>query len=130
MMFVMPFATMVDVDEQYSQQIIHGGNYIRNLMGFFVILAIIVAVFVTKEWRDLTLVGSYVIGYLIVLASSGFANSERFLLPALPGLIVMWAYGLTRLTAKSYKWFNIWVIAVFFMEFGWAFFKLGSRGLF
>lgn len=130
MMFVMPFSTMVDVDQQYSQQIIHGGNYVRNFMGFFVLLAVFLALFVTKDWRNLTLVGSYVVGYLIVLASSGFANSERFLLPALPGLIIMWAYGLTHLNAKSFRWFNLWLVVVFMMEVGWAYFKLGSRGLF
>lgn len=129
MMFVMPFSTMVDVDQQYSQQIIHGGNYVRNFMGFFVLLAVFLAVFVTKDWRNLTLVGSYVVGYLIVLASSGFANSERFLLPALPGLIIMWAYGLTHLNAKSFKWLNLWLVVVLLMEVGWAYFKLGSRGI-
>lgn len=130
MMFVMPFSTMVDVDQQYSQQILHGGNYVRNLMGFFVILAVILALFVNKDWRNLSLVGSYVIGYLGILATSGFANSERFLLPALPGLIVMWSYGVTYLNRKSFKWFKYWLVVAFLMQFGWAFFKLGSRGLF
>lgn len=130
MMFVMPLTTMVDVDQQYNQQIIHGGNYVRNFMGFFVLLTLVLVFFVNKEWKNLVLVGSFVVGYLAVLATSGFANSERFLLPALPGLIVMWAYGLTRLTAKSFKWLNIWLGFVFLMEVGWAYFKLGSRGMF
>ena len=30
MIFVLPFATMVDVDQQYGQQGKSGGNYIRN----------------------------------------------------------------------------------------------------
>lgn len=130
MMFVMPLTTMVDVDQQYSQQIIHGGNYVRNFMGFFVLLTLVLVFFVNKEWKNLVLVGSYVVGYLAVLATSGFANSERFLLPALPGLIIMWAYGLTHLTAKSFRWLNLWLGFVFLMEVGWAYFKLGSRGLF
>lgn len=130
MMFVMPFSTMVDVDQQYSQQIIHGGNFVRNFMGFFVILAVALALFINKDWRNLSLVGSYVIGYLGILATSGFANSERFLLPALPGLIIMWAYGLTYFNRKSFKWFKYWLVVVFLMQFGWAYFKLGSRGLF
>ncbi len=40
MVVVLPFATMVDVDEQYGQQEKSGGNFIRNFMGFFAILAI------------------------------------------------------------------------------------------
>lgn len=130
MMFVMPFSTMVDVDEQYNQQIIHGGNYVRNFMGFFVLVALFLAIFVTKEWRDFSLIGSYTIAYLGVLAMSGFANSERFLLPALPGLIIMWAYGVTHLTGKSYLWMKYWFVIVFLMQVAWAYFKLGSRGLF
>ena len=130
MMFVMPFSTMVDVDEQYNQQIIHGGNYVRNFMGFFVLVALFLAIFVTKEWRDFSLIGSYTIAYLGVLAMSGFANSERFLLPALPGLIIMWAYGMTHLNGKSYSLLKYWMIVVFLMQVAWAYFKLGSRGLF
>lgn len=130
MMFVLPFSTMVDVDEQYNQQIIHGGNYVRNFMGFFVLLTLVLVIFVNKEWRDLSLVGSYTIAYLAVLSMSGFANAERFLLPAVPGLIVMWAYGVAHLTRRSYSLLTYWMIVVVLMEVGWAYFKLGSRGLF
>lgn len=130
MIFVLPFSTMVDVDEQYNQQIIHGGNFVRNFMGFFVIVALFLAIFVNKDWRNLSLVGSYTIGYLGVLSLSGFANSERFLLPALPGLIVMWAYGIRHLDRRTFKWLRYWLVLVFLMQVAWAYFKLGSRGLF
>ena len=45
MAFVLPFSTMVNVDQQYGQQEKHGGNYIRNFMGIFAILAIF------EEWK-------------------------------------------------------------------------------
>lgn len=130
MMFVLPFPTMVDVDHQYNQQIMHGGNYVRNYMGFFVLLALFVAVFKTKKWRDFSLVGSYTIAYLAILSLSGFANSERFLLPALPGLVIIWAYGVANLSKQSLKYLKYWQVVVFIMPLAWAFFKLGSRGLF
>ena len=126
---VLPFATMVDVDEQYGQQEKSGGNFIRNFMGFFAILAIYEALR-QKKWRDFILIGAFVIAYLGVISMSGYSNSERFLLPALPGLICMWAYGLSELRQKSYRLLTPWCILVFIMEFAWAFFKLGSRGLF
>ena len=126
---VLPFATMVDVDEQYGQQEKSGGNYIRNFMGFFAILAIYEALR-QKKWRDFILIGAFVIAYLGVISMSGYSNSERFLLPALPWLICMWAYGLSELRLKSYRLLTPWCIVLFIMEFGWAFFKLGSRGLF
>lgn len=130
MIFVLPFPTMVDVDEQHNQHIMSGGNYVRNFLGVFVLIALFSAIFVTKNWRDLSLIGSFVITYLGIISVSGFANSERFLLPGLPVLLIMAAYGVTMLNAKSYKFVKIWYWVVPLMAFGWAFFKLGSRGLF
>lgn len=128
MIVVLPFATMVDVDEQYAQQAKSGGNYVRNFMGFFVFLAIYEALR-RKEWRNFVLIGSFVAAYLGVVSLSGFSNSERFLLPGLPGLIMMWAYGISTLRKSTYKLLNPWCFIVLAMEIAWAFFKLGSRGL-
>ena len=130
MMFVLPFPTMVDVDEQYNQQMLSGGNYVRNFLGGFVLIALFSAIFITKNWRNLSLIGSFVIAYLGIISTSGFANSERFLLPGLPVLLIMAAYGVTLLNAKNYKFIKIWYWVVPVMGFAWAFFKLGSRGLF
>ena len=125
---VLPFATMINVDEQYSQNEKHGGNYIRNFMGFFALLAVYEAIR-RKNWRNYALIGSFIIAYLGVVSMSGFSNSERFLLPALPGLIMMWAYGLSVLRRESYSLLTPWCFIVIVMEIGWAYFKLGSRGL-
>ena len=130
MMFVLPFPTMVDVDEQYNQQMLNGGNFVRNFLGGFVLIALFSAIFVTKNWRDLSLLGSFVVAYLGIVSTSGFANSERFLLPGLPILLIMAAYGITLLDAKNYRFIKIWYWVVPVMAFAWAFFKLGSRGLF
>lgn len=127
MVFVLPFSTMVDTDQQ-NQALIHGGNYIRNFMGAFAIIALINALFIKKNWRDFALIGSFVIGYLGVVSLSGFANSERFLLPGLPCLIIIWAYGISVLNAKSYKFVRVWYVVVPVMEIAWAYFKIGSRG--
>lgn len=130
MMFVLPFPTMVDVDQQYTQQMLSGGNYVRNFLGGFVLIAVFSALFITKNWRNLSLIGSFVIAYLGIVSTSGFANSERFLLPGLPVLLIMAAYGVTLLNAKNYKFIKIWYWVVPVMGFAWAFFKMGSRGLF
>lgn len=129
MVFVLPFSTMVDVDEQYGQQEKHSGNYIRNFMGFFTAIAIYEAIR-RKKWRDFSLIGSFVIAYLGVVSLSGFSNSERFLLPGLPCLIMMWAYGVATLRKQTYNYLTPWCIIVCVMEIGWAYFKLGSRGIF
>lgn len=129
MMFVLPFPTMVDVDEQYNQQLIHAGNYVKNFMGIFVIIAVFDAILRRKNWRDLSLLGSFVISYLGVICMSGFANSERFLLPGLPFLLIMAAYGISILDKSYFKWVKLWYWVVPVMVIGWAVFKLGSRGI-
>lgn len=128
MVFVLPFSTMIDVDQQYNQQEKHGGNFIRNFMGVFAIIAIYEAIR-RKKWRDFSLIGSFVIAYLGVVSLSGFSNSERFLLPGLPCLIIMWAYGVSVLRKQTFKFIAPWSVVVCVMEIAWAFFKLGSRGL-
>ena len=127
MEFVMPFYTMVDTD-QHNQMVLHAGNYVRNFMGIFVLIALVTVLFVKKNWREFSLVGAFVIGYLGVISLSGFANSERFLLPGLPCLIIMWAYGISVLNKKNYKFVNYWSVIVVVMEVAWAYFKIGSRG--
>ena len=72
----------------------------------------------------------YIIAYLGILALSDFNIWGHFLLPGLHCRIKMWAYGVSALRAQSYRWINFWCVILFLMEFGWAFFKLGSRGLF
>lgn len=129
MVFVLPFSTMVNVSEQYAQQAKHGGNYVRNFMGFFVLLAIYEAIR-RKQWRDLVLPASFVIAYLGVVSISGFSSSERFLLPGLPLLIILWSYGIKTLRKQTFRYLPYWCIVVVLMEVGWAYFKLGSRGLF
>lgn len=128
MIFVLPFSTMVDTNQQ-NQFVMHGGNFVRNFMGIFAIIALINALFIQKKWRDFSLIGSFIIGYLGAISLSGFSNSERFLLPGLPCLIVFWAYGISVLNAKSYKFVRIWYVVVPVMEIAWAYFKIGSRGL-
>lgn len=127
MVFVLPFTTMVDTG-QYNQLVVHGGNFVRNFMGVFVLIGLFSAIFTKKNWRDLSLIGSFTIGYLFVISLSGFANSERFLLPGLPGLLIMAAYGISELNSKNFKWVKIWYVFVVLMQLGWAYFKLGSRG--
>lgn len=130
MEFIMPLATMVDTDEQYNQQMLSGGNYIRNFFGVFVLLALVIAIFRKKEWRSLSLIGSFTIMYLLIVGMSGFANSERFLLPTLPFLLILTSYGISNIEKKDMKYINLWMYIVPILEIGWAYFKLGSRGLF
>ena len=128
MEFFMPLSTMVDTGQE-NQMIMHGGNYVRNFFGIFVLLALFYAIFKGKNWRDLSLIGAFAVGYLGIISVSGYGNAERFLLPGLPCLLVMAAYGISKLNAKNYKYVKYWYVVVVLMEVAWAYFKIGSRGL-
>ena len=128
MVFFLPFSTMADTHQE-NQLVLHGGNYVRNFMGVFVLIAFFSALFVKKNWRDFALIGSFLVSYLGVISLSGFAGSERFLLPGLPCLIIFWAYGTSILNARNYRVVKYWYVIIPFIEIGWAYFKIGSRGL-
>lgn len=130
MVVALPLSTMVHIEDiQVAQETKHSGNYIRNFMAFFALIAMYEAIR-QKKWRDFALVGAYTFAYLGVISISGFGNSERFLLPGLPGLIIMWTYGISQLRAKTYNLLRYWSVIVVLMEVAWAYFKIGSRGLF
>ena len=129
MIVALPFSTMVVTEGQESQITRHGGNYVRNFMAFFALIAILEAIR-QKKWRSFALIGAFTFGYLGVISISGYSNSERFLLPGLPGLILLWAYGISELRKETYRFLSPWCVIVVIIEIGWAYFKLGSRGLF
>lgn len=128
MELVMPLSTMVDTGQE-NQMMLHGGNYVRNFLGIFVLLALFTILFKERNWRNFSLIGAFAIGYLGVIAFSGYGNSERFLLPAAPVLMILAAYGVSKLNAKNINYVNYWYITVVVMEVAWAYFKIGSRGL-
>ena len=129
MIFVLPFPTMVHIFEQENQMVFSGGNYVRNFLGCFVLIGLFSAIFITKRWREFALIGSFAVAYLGIIATSGFNNSERFLLPGLPCLLIIAAYGVTQLNAKNFRFVKIWYYVVPAMALGWAYFKLGTRGM-
>lgn len=128
MIFTIPFPTMVNTPEQQDQRMIHGGNYVKNITSAFTIFALFILLF-TGKWRDHILIISVCCGYLLVIALSEFAHSERFHLPALPFALIFAAYGISNLQNKHKKWFNYWIMFIFVANIAWAWFKLRGRGM-
>jgi len=126
--FVIPFPTIVETPLQQNQKLINGGNYVKNIMAFFTIFALI-WVIRNKKWRDYILIGSFTIGYLIVISLSAFGQAERFHLPALPFEMIMAAYGISLMTNKDKKYFRWWMIFIFVAIVAWSWIKLAGRGL-
>ena len=131
MIFTIPFPTMVRPFEgQEVQQLLHGGNIIKNILSGFTILALVILM-VSGKWREHLLPLSFMLGYLVVLTMSTFAQSERFHQPAMPFEFMFAAYGLSiAVTKKKYKrWFMYWCGLMFIAAFAWNWFKLAGRGL-
>ena len=128
MIFVIPFPTIVNTPEQESMKMINGGNYVKNFMAFFTIFALF-WILKNGKWQDYVLVGSFTIGYVVVLAMSAFAQSERFHQPALPFELILAAFGITLITKKEKKYQTFYLIIIFVAIVGWSWFKLAGRDM-
>jgi len=126
--FIMPFPTMVNTPGQQNSQLLHGGYYVKNILGFFVFFALF-WVIKNRKWRDYTLIGSFTVGYLAIIAMSSFAQAERFHLPALPFLLIFAAFGLSKMTNKEKKYFTWYLAFIFVALIAWNWFKLAGRGM-
>jgi hypothetical protein len=128
LIFTIPFPTMVNTEGQENQQMIHGGNYVKNIMSGFTIFALVMLL-LNGEWRKHTLPMAMMVGYLAVIALSNFAQSERFHQPALPFELMFAAYGISQLKKKHVRWIDYWMLAIMVANIGWAWFKLAGRGM-
>ena len=131
MIFSIPFPTLAQPYEgQKLQQLNNGGNFIKNIISCFTILALIMLL-ISGKWRDHMLPLSFMLGYVLVLVMSQFAQSERFHHPAMPFEFMFAAYGLSIAVTKSkYKrWFMYWCVLMFVAAVAWNWFKLKGRGM-
>ena len=129
LIFSLPFPTMVEISTQETQQMVNGNNFVKNIISFFTIYALFMILFKYKTWRKYTLILSFMIAYLGILAMSEFAQSERFHLPVLPVELIFAALGVSLATAKTKKYFNIWCIFMVIVTMAWSWFKLAGRGM-
>ncbi len=128
MIFTVPFPTLVDIPGQTWQQLCSGGNFIKNIMSYMVIICFILLLLQNK-WRPYTFLIAVLCGYLLSLVMSSFAHSGRFHEPAVP-LELMFAAAAMSLYPKQIK--RLWKPALFFevlVVVVWNWFKLKGRGL-
>jgi len=131
MIFTIPFPSMVRPFEgQEVQQMLNGGNFIKNILSGFTIFAMFMLL-VPGKWREHLLPLSFMLGYLVVLTMSTFAQSERFHQPVMPFEFMFAAYGLSiAVTKPKYKrWFTYWCALMYAACIAWNWFKLAGRGL-
>jgi hypothetical protein len=130
MIFTIPFPTMNEVPGQENQKLVHGGNFVKNIMSYFTIMALVIMLF-SGAWRKHVLPIAVLCGYLVVLVFSSFAHSERFHLPILPLTLMFAALGISLIKDNPWikKYFNYWCVLMFLVAIAWNWFKLAGRGM-
>jgi hypothetical protein len=130
MIFTMPFPTMTETPGQENQKMIHGGNYVKNIVSIFTIAVLFFLLF-SGTWRAHVLPASILCGYLLILVFSSFAHSERFHLPILPLHLMLAAYGISQMHRIPWlkRIFPWWCALMFVAALAWNWFKLAGRGM-
>lgn len=130
MIFTIPFPTMSEVPGQENQKMIHGGNFVKNIVSYFTIMALLILL-VTGNWRKHVLPLAVLCGYLVVLVFSSFAQSERFHQPILPLTLMFAALGISLIKENPWikRYFNYWCVLMFIAAVAWNWFKLAGRGM-
>ena len=130
MIFTIPFPTMNDISGQENQMLIHGGNFVKNILSYFTIMALLILL-VTGNWRKHVLPLAILCGYLFVLVFSNFAQSERFHQPILPLTLMFAALGISLIKENPWmkRYFNYWCVLMFIAAVAWNWFKLAGRGM-
>lgn len=130
MIFTIPFPTMAETPGQENQKMIHGGNFVKNILSGFTIAALFLLLF-SGDWRKYVLPLAILCGYLVVLVFSSFAHSERFHLPILPFSLMFAAYGISKMNEVWWvkKYYPYWCALMFIAAIAWNWFKLAGRGM-
>lgn len=126
--FTMPISSMVAIQNQENQMMLNGANFIKNVLSGFVVFAMFSMLF-SGEWRKHVLPIALTCGYLVVLAFSNFAQSERFHFPVLALEMVFAAYGVSLMKNKHKRWYAIWLVVICAAVIVWAWIKLAGRGM-
>ena len=134
LIFTIPFPTMVETPNQETSRMLHGGMFVKNIMSYFCIIALMSLLFPLipgyDKWRDHVLIGVFLIAYLAILVFSAFAHADRFHMPALAIEMLFVAYGVSLCRIPQLqKWYKYWVALMFFAVIAWNWFKLAGRGM-
>ena len=125
-MLMAPFPTLVYIADQPNAMMLAGAYFTRNIYAFFVFVGLW-ALYKKKQLREHVLLLAFLTSYIFVLASSGFALSERFHLPLVPFLLVFSAYGVSQLNSRNKRYYIPYLVLVTLVIIGWNWFKVAGR---
>jgi len=127
MILFAPFPTLVYIEDQPNAMMINGNIFTRNVYAFFVLIALF-TLYKKKLLNQHVLILAVLLSYLVILALSGFALSERFHMPAVPFLLILAGYGITQMNNRNVKFYIPYLVVIGLVIIGWNWFKLAGRG--
>lgn len=125
--FTLPLTNLVEVANA-NQKMMNGTYFIKNYLAFFAMWCLVAAIR-QRRCHDFSLIGTYTLLYLFVVAFSFAFNSERYYQPLLPGMLIMAAYAMTHFKRKDFKFFYGYNILLMIAIVAWNYLKLAARGL-
>lgn len=126
LILVGPFPTLVNIETQQNQMLLNGGYFVRNILAFFLLLSLFV-LYKQQKIGECSLILSFMLSYLAIVAMSTFAISERFHLPALPFIITFAAHGITQVNLKTKTKYIFYLVFLVTIILAWNWFKLAGR---
>lgn len=125
--FVLPLTNLVEVANE-NQKMMNGAFFVKNFLAFFAMWSIIIA-FRDRKWRNLNLMGTYTFAYILIMAFSFAVMSERYQLPALPGIVILAAFAMRRFRRKDFPFYYIYCALLLIAIVAWNYLKIAGRGL-
>lgn len=125
--FTLPLTNLVEVANA-NQKMMNGTYFVKNYLAFFALWCFVAAIR-QKRCRDFSLIATFTLLYVLMIAFSFAFNSERYHQPALPGLLIMAAYGMTRFKRRDFAFYYSYDILLLVAIVAWNYIKLAARGL-
>ena len=122
-----PLVSFVKTGDQQTIWLQFSGFFIRNVLMFFYAYGLYSLI--RNSFRPNIFLIIITLGYLFIMAYTGYVTNGRYHLVAAPLLFFFSAYGYSIMTSKKIKWFDIFLIFIFILNMGWNYFKLLGRGL-
>ena len=126
--FTLPLTNLVEVANP-NQKMMNGTYFVKNYLAFFSMWCFVAAIR-QKRCRDFSLIGTFTLLYVLMIAFSFAFNSERYHQPALPGMLMMAAYAMTRFKRKDFAFYYSYNVLLLAAIVVWNYLKLAARGLF
>lgn len=126
--FISPYPSFLNLDIRQVGVISHAQNeVIRIIIYYFALIGIVLLI--KRDFANSSLILSFTIGYILILAVTGTSYSDRFHLPAVPFMIILISVGFIDSSKKWFLNWNKYLLIIWGAVILWHLFKMGIRGM-